>query len=102
MALIELDSDASHVMVHCYGGYTTNLRLEDFINNSNFFADRLFGKPLPAKNGYPVRLVVPHLYAWKSAKWVKGIEFLDREELGFWEQNRYHKRGDPWAEERYI
>lgn len=102
MALLELDSGATHVMIHCYGGYTTNLTLEDFLNENNFLADRLFGEPLPIKHGYPVRLVVPHLYAWKSAKWVNGIEFLDHEELGFWEQNRYHKRGNPWKQERYI
>lgn len=102
MDLVKLDSGVTDVLIHCYGGYTTNLSLEDFLNKNNFFADRLFGKPLPLKHGYPMRLVVPHLYAWKSAKWVKGIEFLDHEKLGFWEQNRYHKRGDPWKEERYI
>jgi DMSO/TMAO reductase YedYZ molybdopterin-dependent catalytic subunit len=102
MFLVTLDSDVTDVLIHCYGGYTTNLTLEDFLHKNNFFADQLFGKPLPLKHGYPLRLVVPHLYAWKSAKWVSGIEFLDHEKLGFWEQNRYHKRGDPWTEERYI
>jgi DMSO/TMAO reductase YedYZ molybdopterin-dependent catalytic subunit len=102
MSLVELESNVTDVLIHCYGGYTTNLSLEDFLHKNNFFADQLFGKPLPLKHGYPMRLVVPHLYAWKSAKWVNGIEFLDHEKLGFWEQNRYHKRGEPWAEKRYI
>ncbi|MGK7955041.1 MAG: molybdopterin-dependent oxidoreductase, partial [Crocosphaera sp.] len=66
-----------------------------------FFAHTLFGEPLPPDRGGPMRLVVPHLYAWKSAKWINGLEFLDSEELGFWERNGYHKRGEPWAQERY-
>ncbi|MGF1498732.1 MAG: sulfite oxidase-like oxidoreductase [Elainellaceae cyanobacterium] len=101
MAQIELDADAAHVMLHCYGGYTTNLALDDFNREENFFAHTLFGDPLPAEHGGPMRLVVPHLYAWKSAKWINGLEFLNQEELGFWERNGYHRRGEPWAEERY-
>ncbi|NES87700.1 MAG: sulfite oxidase-like oxidoreductase, partial [Moorea sp. SIO2B7] len=92
MAKIELDDNANHVMQHCYGGYTTNLSLEDFVREDNFFAFKLFGEQLPAKHGGPMRLIVPHLYAWKSAKWLNGLEFLDHEELGFWEGNGYHKR----------
>jgi DMSO/TMAO reductase YedYZ molybdopterin-dependent catalytic subunit len=99
--LIELDPSATHVMVHCYGGYTTNLSLEDLLREDNFFAHTLFGEPLSPEHGGPMRLVVPHLYAWKSAKWIEGFEFLDREELGFWEQNGYHRRGEPWAQERH-
>jgi DMSO/TMAO reductase YedYZ molybdopterin-dependent catalytic subunit len=98
---VELSESASHVMVHCYGGYTTNLTLDDFARPENFFAHTLFGEPLPAERGGPLRLVVPHLYAWKSAKWVNGLEFLDHMELGFWEQRGYHHRGDPWTKQRY-
>jgi DMSO/TMAO reductase YedYZ molybdopterin-dependent catalytic subunit len=101
MKHIELDPKALYVMQHSYGGYTTNITLEDFQREENFFAHTLFGEPLPAEHGGPMRLVVPHLYAWKSAKWIEGLEFSDREELGFWEVNGYHRRGEPWAEERY-
>jgi DMSO/TMAO reductase YedYZ molybdopterin-dependent catalytic subunit len=83
------------------GCQTTNLTLEEFLHEDNFFAFQLFGQPLPPDHGGPLRLVVPHLYAWKSSKWINGLEFLDREQLGFWELNGYHRRGDPWLEERY-
>lgn len=99
--MIEIDPTALHIMQHCYGGYTTNLSLADFLREENFFAHTLYGEPLPPDHGGPMRLVVPHLYAWKSAKWLNGLEFLDHEELGFWERNGYHRRGEPWAEERY-
>lgn len=98
---IEVASEATHVMEHCYGGYTTNLTLEEFLHEDNFFGFKLFDEPLDAEHGGPMRLIVPHLYAWKSAKWINGIEFLDQEALGFWERNGYHRRGDPWLEERY-
>lgn len=101
MQQVQVDPKAVHVMEHCYGGYTTNIELSDFLREENFFAHTLFDQPLPAEHGGPMRLVVPHLYAWKSAKWINGLEFLDREELGFWERNGYHRRGEPWAEERY-
>lgn len=101
MQAIEVDPKAVHVMQHAYGGYTTNLALEDFVREENFLAHTLYGEPLPAPHGGPVRLVVPHLYAWKGAKWINGLEFLDRQELGFWERNGYHHRGEPFAEERY-
>ena len=101
MAHVELDPKAIHIMEHCYGGYTTNISLSDFLREENFFAHTLFDEPLPYNHGGPVRLVVPHLYAWKSAKWINGLEFLDNEELGFCERNGYHKRGEPWSEERY-
>ncbi|MBD2258865.1 sulfite oxidase-like oxidoreductase [Pseudanabaena sp. FACHB-2040] len=101
MQAIEVDAKAAYVMLHCYGGYTTNLALPDFIREANFFAHTLAGEPLPAEHGGPLRLVVPHLYAWKSAKWINGLEFLEEQELGFWERNGYHERGEPWAEERY-
>ena len=101
MEQIQLDASAVHVMLHCYGGYTTNLSLEDFVRPENFFAHTLEGEPLPAEHGGPMRVVVPHLYAWKSAKWINGLEFLAQKDLGFWERNGYHERGEPWAEERY-
>jgi DMSO/TMAO reductase YedYZ molybdopterin-dependent catalytic subunit len=101
MQALNLDPRATHIQQHCHGGYTTNLALADFVREENFFAHTLFGEPLPADHGGPMRTVVPHLYAWKSAKWIQGIEFLDHEELGFWERNGYHRRGEPWAEERY-
>ncbi len=101
MQQIPLQSGARHVLQHCYGGYTTNLSLDDFLREENFFAHTLFGEPLSAEHGGPLRLVVPHLYAWKSAKWINGLEFTAQMELGFWEQNGYHQRGEPWAEERY-
>lgn len=101
MQLIEVDPKAVHVMEHCYGGYTTNIAMADFLREENFFAHTLFDEPLPADHGGPMRLIVPHLYAWKSAKWINGLEFLSEMELGFWERNGYHHRGEPWAEERY-
>ncbi|RIH89015.1 Protein-methionine-sulfoxide reductase catalytic subunit MsrP [Meiothermus luteus] len=93
--------EARYVLVYCYGGYTTSLPLEDFAREENLLAHTLFGQPLPREHGGPLRLVVPHLYAWKSAKWVRGFQLLEREELGFWERNGYHRRGDPWREERF-
>jgi DMSO/TMAO reductase YedYZ molybdopterin-dependent catalytic subunit len=88
-------------MNHCYGGYTTNIAIADLIREENFFAHTVFGEPLSPDHGGPMRLVVPHLYAWKSAKWINGLEFTASQELGFWERNGYHERGEPWAEERY-
>ncbi|MDJ0570497.1 MAG: sulfite oxidase-like oxidoreductase [Pleurocapsa sp. MO_192.B19] len=99
---ITLNPKTTHVLQHCYGGYTTNLPLEDFARPENFFAHTLNGESLPAEHGGPMRLVVPHLYAWKSAKWINGIEFLDHDRPGFWERNGYHQRGEPWAQERYA
>jgi DMSO/TMAO reductase YedYZ molybdopterin-dependent catalytic subunit len=101
MQHVSLQPTAIHVMQHCYGGYTTNIAIEDFLREENFFAHTLFGEPLPPDHGGPMRLVVPHLYAWKSAKWINGLEFLDHQELGFWERNGYHHRGEPWTQERY-
>jgi DMSO/TMAO reductase YedYZ molybdopterin-dependent catalytic subunit len=92
---------ATHVMVHAAPDYTTNLPLSDLDRPGNLLATRHGGEPLPAEHGGPVRLVVPHLYFWKSAKWVTGFELLAADEPGFWERNGYHMRGDPWDEERY-
>ena len=82
-------------------GDTTNLPLEDLLSEHALFADRHGGEPLAPDHGGPLRLVVPHLYAWKSAKWVSGIELLAGDERGFWEENGYHAYGDPWAEQRF-
>ncbi len=101
MERVRLEPSAKAVMLHCYGGYTTNLLLEDFLRPQNLLAHTLYDQPLPRDHGGPLRLIVPHLYAWKSAKWLRGLEFLDQEELGFWEVNGYHRRGDPWKEERF-
>jgi DMSO/TMAO reductase YedYZ molybdopterin-dependent catalytic subunit len=98
---VKLPPQAKHVMVHAEQGYTANLPLADFLSPTTIFALRHNGEPLSADHGYPLRLVVPHLYAWKSVKWVRGLEFLERELPGFWEKNGYHIYGDPFKEERY-
>ena len=92
---------ARFVLVHAEQGFTTNLPLADLDRPENLLALTHDGEPLPAEHGGPVRLLVPHLYFWKSAKWVKGFEVLEEDYPGFWEQNGYHMRGDPWAEERF-
>ncbi len=101
MDKVELLPGASAVLVHCEGGYTTNLLLDDFARPENLLAFRRNGTPLSAEHGGPVRLIVPHLYAWKSAKWVNGIELMGADVPGFWERNGYHMRGEPFAEERF-
>jgi DMSO/TMAO reductase YedYZ molybdopterin-dependent catalytic subunit len=93
--------EAKYVMVQGEGGFTTNLSLEDFFQSDVLFAFKHDGKPLTAEHGGPVRLVVPRLYFWKSAKWVTGIKFIAKDEPGFWERTGYHMHGDPWQEERY-
>ena len=93
--------EASHVLLHCAGGYTTNLPLEDFLSDRALLADRHNDAPLPPDHGGPLRVVVPHLYAWKSAKWLTSIELRSEDERGFWEENGYHTYGDPWREERF-
>jgi DMSO/TMAO reductase YedYZ molybdopterin-dependent catalytic subunit len=88
-------------MVHSYGGYTTNLAIEDLTDGKAWVVTEHEGEPLPREHGGPARLLVPHLYFWKSAKWVTGLRVADHDEPGFWEANGYHNRGDPWKEERY-
>jgi DMSO/TMAO reductase YedYZ molybdopterin-dependent catalytic subunit len=90
------------VALHAFDGYTTNLALEDFAAPDALLAHSWDGKPLSAEHGGPVRLVVPHLYFWKSAKWLRGIEFRADNKPGYWETRGYHDRGDPWAEQRYA
>ncbi|MFO0983021.1 MAG: sulfite oxidase-like oxidoreductase, partial [Planctomycetota bacterium] len=92
---------AQFVLVHAELGWTTNMPLQDFLAEDALFADRHDGEPLSHEHGGPVRLVVPHLYAWKSAKWVRAVEFLEHDRPGYWEQGGYHLRGDPWREQRH-
>lgn len=99
--LVDPLPEAQAVMLHAADGYDTNLLLADFAAEDALLAHSWSGAPLTREHGGPVRLVVPHLYFWKSAKWLNRIEFLAEDEAGFWEVNGYHIRGDPWAEERY-
>lgn len=101
MKHVQLLPDASHVMVHADPGYTTNLALQDFLDEDVMFVLKYEGRPLDPEHGYPTRLLIPKLYLWKSAKWVRGLEFMAGDKPGFWEQYGYHMRGDPWQEERY-
>ena len=89
------------VMAKSDGGYTTNLPLADVTGGKAWVAFGFGGAPLDPEHGGPARLLVPHLYFWKSAKWVRGLTLIDRDEPGFWEQLGYHDRGDPWKEQRY-
>jgi DMSO/TMAO reductase YedYZ molybdopterin-dependent catalytic subunit len=88
-------------MAMSYGGYTTNLALADLTGGKAWVVTEHEGDPLPREHGGPARLLVPHLYFWKSAKWVSGLRIMDHDEPGFWESNGYHNRGDPFKEERY-
>jgi DMSO/TMAO reductase YedYZ molybdopterin-dependent catalytic subunit len=90
-----------YVVAFCDGGYTTNLPLEDVTGGRAWIAYEYDGEPLEPEHGGPVRLLVPHLYFWKSAKWVRGLNVTDADEPGFWETYGYHNRGDPWQEQRY-
>ncbi len=92
---------ASHVVAYSHTGYTTNLPLDDVTDNKAWVVWDYDGRPLEIAHGGPARLLVPHLYFWKSAKWVAGLRLLDHDEPGFWEVNGYHDRGDPWLEQRY-
>jgi DMSO/TMAO reductase YedYZ molybdopterin-dependent catalytic subunit len=96
-----LEYDAEYVMAYCDGGYTTNLPLEDVTDGKAWVAYNFGGEPLEPQHGGPARLLVPHLYFWKSAKWVRGLTLRDDDEPGFWEAAGYHNRGDPWQEQRY-
>jgi len=96
-----VETSAAYVTAFSDGGYTTNLPLEDVTGGRAWIAYDYDGEPLDPEHGGPARLLVPHLYFWKSAKWVAGLRLLDHNEPGFWEQNGYHDRGDPWLEQRY-
>jgi DMSO/TMAO reductase YedYZ molybdopterin-dependent catalytic subunit len=101
MDRIEVNPEATHVLVLAEHGFTANLPLEDFIRPDNLLAWRYGGEELELEHGWPLRLVVPHLYFWKSVKWIRGLRFLDNDEPGFWERNGYHMYGDPFREQRY-
>ena len=92
---------ATHVLARSTTGYTTNLPLAHLRGGQAWIVWSFGGRPLSTEHGGPVRLLVPHLYFWKSAKWVTGLEFTAKDKPGFWESNGYHNHGDPWAEERY-
>jgi DMSO/TMAO reductase YedYZ molybdopterin-dependent catalytic subunit len=96
-----VETSAEHVLAFCDGGYTTNLPLEDVTGGKAWVAYAYEGQPLEPEHGGPARLLVPHLYFWKSAKWVRGLRLLPRDEPGFWESLGYHNYGDPWREQRY-
>ncbi|MDH5683122.1 MAG: molybdopterin-dependent oxidoreductase, partial [candidate division WOR-3 bacterium] len=93
--------EAKFVMVHCLDGYSTNLSFEDFFQPDVLFAVKYENEPVTLEHGYPVRLIVPRLYLYKSAKWVNGVEVMAKDKPGFWESRGYHNHGDPWQEERY-
>ena len=99
--LIEPGPSATHVLVNAYHGFTANLPIGDFLRPGNLFAYEFAGQPLEPEHGYPLRLVVPHLYFWKSVKWVTGFTVLDDDQPGFWERNGYHMYGDPFREQRF-
>ncbi|MFH1639154.1 MAG: sulfite oxidase-like oxidoreductase [Chloroflexota bacterium] len=99
--LVRVLPEAKFVIVHAAQGFTVNLTLEDFFAPDVLFVLKHQGELITAEHGGPVRLVVPRLYFWKSAKWVEGIEFVAQDKPGFWESHGYHNHGDPWQEERY-
>jgi len=95
-------ANAAYVLVHAEQGFTANIPLSDLDREEVLLATHHDGEPLAPDHGYPLRLIVPHLYAWKSVKWVRSLEFLDHDVPGFWEQNGYHMYGDPWKEQRFT
>ncbi|HEX3255863.1 MAG TPA: sulfite oxidase-like oxidoreductase [Gaiellaceae bacterium] len=99
--LADVETDAAYVLAFCDGGYTTNIPLEDVTGGKAWIAFGYGGEPLDPEHGGPARLLVPHLYFWKSAKWVRGLRLLDDDQPGFWEGLGYHMYGDPWREQRY-
>src|ERR1700756_5307355 len=96
------EAPAPFAMVHCDGGYTTNVPIADLVGGKVMVATQYEGRPLAAEHGGPARLLVPHLYFWKSAKWARRIQFIPADEPGFWESLGYHMYGDPWREQRYA
>jgi DMSO/TMAO reductase YedYZ molybdopterin-dependent catalytic subunit len=99
--LEDVEPLGAYAMAYSYGGYTTNLAIEDITDGKAWVVTEHEGEPLPREHGGPARMLVPQLYFWKSAKWVAGLRIMDHDEPGFWEENGYHNRGDPWKEERY-
>ena len=100
--LDQAGQDAPYVLAFCDGGYTTNLPIEDVTGGKAWVAFDYDGQPLEPEHGGPARLLVPHLYFWKSAKWVRGLALRDHDAPGFWETYGYHMYGDPWKEQRYA
>ena len=98
---VKLKPEARFMMVHCFGGYTSNLPLEDLMGDDVLLAYTYEGKPLEREHGGPCRLLVPKLYLWKSAKWIKALELMHQDRAGFWERAGYHMYGDPWKEQRH-
>lgn len=99
--LADVETDASYALAHSYGDYTSNLPLNDLRHGQAWIAFEFDGKDLPPEHGGPARLLVPHLYLWKSAKWVRGITLMQHDKAGFWESLGYNNYGDPWREQRY-
>ena len=100
--LADVRTTSAYVTAFCDGGYTTNVPLADLTGGRAWLVDEYDGAPLAAEHGGPVRLLVPHLYFWKSAKWCRGLALTETDELGFWERFGYHAYGDPWREQRYA
>ncbi len=101
ISVVRPKANARHVVFHAYDGYTTNLRLKAFADDDVLLVHHWEGEPIPPEHGGPVRVIVPKIYLWKSAKWLRRIEFLALDQPGFWETRGYHNEGDPWTEERY-
>ena len=101
MKAIDVDPAATHVMAHCDGSYTTNISLDVLDDDDTLLAFYYDGQPLSPEHGFPLRLLVPKKYFWKSAKWLRGLEFMTADRPGFWERHGYHMQGDPWDEERF-
>ncbi|MFI6071192.1 sulfite oxidase-like oxidoreductase [Actinoplanes sp. NPDC051343] len=99
--LADVETSADYTMVHSFGGYTTNVPLEDLLDGKAWITYRFDGDDLAPEHGGPARMIVPHLYFWKSAKWVNGMQMMNSDEPGFWEAAGYHMYGDPWLEQRY-
>jgi DMSO/TMAO reductase YedYZ molybdopterin-dependent catalytic subunit len=101
LTTVGVQPEAAFVMAHSSTGYTTNLPLSDVTGGKAWIVWEHDGKPLAREHGGPVRMLVPHLYFWKSAKWISRLELMIEDQPGFWERNGYHDRGDPWREQRY-
>jgi DMSO/TMAO reductase YedYZ molybdopterin-dependent catalytic subunit len=99
--LLDVNSEAQHVMIHADNDYETNVPLSDLLRDDILLATHYDGKPLTDKHGWPLRLIVPHLFFWKSAKWIRGIEFMKEDRPGFWERNGFHNYADPFQEQRF-
>jgi DMSO/TMAO reductase YedYZ molybdopterin-dependent catalytic subunit len=102
LASVEVDPNAHYVIAFCDGGYTTNMPLKEILDGKAFIGYRYNGAPLAPEHGGPARLVIPALYFWKSAKWVRGLTLIEKDNPGFWESLGYNNHGDPWKEERYY